>query len=382
MMRWVCGVLVVTGCSFSGPASHTSPLPDGGAADGLPRTCQWSYTPAHFDPCNLDFAPAPVFEAQAAYVVDTDESVLIGPDGAEPIELNDEGQGDGVVMAIWAVVDFDFTGATLRVEGASALVIASDNELIVRGDIDLVGGGDKPAAGADHVTACGPVDLPIRGSTGVGAGGGGGAGAATSSGAAGQASTSGAGGAAGAKLSVLTIRGGCSGGASGTDGAAGGPGGGGIHLAARTLVRIDADVNAGGGGGLPGGGAAVAAGGGGGGSGGTISLEAPRVELSSVTRLAANGGGGGSGSSAGGIAGESGQAGRIDGMVAAGGIPPVGGQPGGSGGAGAIPPTTTPGAAVAGGGGGGAPGRIVVRAAAFDNLAPVVSPAPQLPPLE
>ena len=382
-MRWVCGALVAAGCSFSGPpagVSNTGGESDGGL-DGLPRTCDWTYAPAHFDPCDLEFAPAPVFTSGAAYRIDTDSAMLLGPNNeSTPLELEEKGQGDGVVVAIWAVTSLDFTGSSLRAEGTRSLLIAADGDLVVRGNIDISGNTGAQAAGADHVTAC----VGSTGGTGQGTAGGGGAGA-EEVGAAGQSATTGAGGEAGAAVGLLTIRGGCRGGTGGAGGGAGGPGGGGLHLAARSLVRVDGDIDAGGAGGAPGleSGEGSGSGGGGGGSGGKISLEAPRVELSSVTRLIAGGGGGGGGASIDGIDGMPGKDAPIDGSPAPGGAGGGAAGAGGNGGAGDAAATTAVGVSVGGGGGGGgAVGRIIVRAETLENVAAVISPALREAPFE
>jgi hypothetical protein len=373
---WVLGALA--GCSFNAPSSLSGGDNDAGDnGDGLPRSCDWSYEPLRFDPCELIYEEPPALEDGEDYLIDTDDKSIVNDGEFTRITLDDNGQGDGVVVAIWAVEELDFD-ANLRVQGNAALMIVSDRDLIVRGGIDLSGVGDAKAAGADHVTACvGASGTP--GSAGGGGGGGGGAGG-VASGAFGQPAASGPGGAAGGVFSLLTVRGGCAGGGGGADGGAGGAGGGALYLAARGMIRVDGVINVGGGGGAAG--VVAGSGGGGGGSGGQIGIEAPVVELSSVTRLAANGGGGGGGASSLGTAGTAGQPANIAGTPAIGG--PGGGAdggPGGSGGADAIAPATSPGiAGGGGGGGGGARGRILIRAETLTNNAALISPAPVLAP--
>jgi hypothetical protein len=220
-------------------------------------------------------------------------------------------------------------GATLKLTGTHSVVIASATTLQIDGVVEarpmdrtgnICPGTTSvaaPGGGAGGV-GCAPINGPNfqttpaspGGGLGGGAGGGGGGGHAGTGGA-GCANTGCAAG--GMTYSALAVDGGpfsggsggggagC-GGSHGTDpGTAGGPGGGAVRLVAAQSIAIGSGavsggINASGCGGGPGvyiygpGYSTPAAGGG---SGGTIVLEAPRVQLDSNAEILAAGAGGG-----------------------------------------------------------------------------------------
>ena len=257
------------------------------------------------------------------------------------------------------------SGVVVYASGTRPLLLLAHDTIDIEGRID-VGSHRTPSeqigASADDPRCA----TPTGGSDPVGGGGGAG-GSFTFFG--------GGGGAVGAipdgqpvpGTTPVDLHGGCSGGKGGdyqgSGGGAIGHSGGAVYLMAGTSITLgtDADLLANGEGG---GKAGTGAGGGGGGSGGMIVLDAPRIMLSTGTRVVAEGGGGGGGGDLGSGAG--------DGFDGAGPIAAIGGAAaspagtggpgsvasgGGNGGDGPIDPTTSTGG---GGGGGGASGHVIV----------------------
>ena len=257
----------------------------------------------------------------------------------------------------------------VRAVGARPLILAARATLEVRGHLD----------GSGHLAEPGPGAAPAGPSTGgigqhsvgdVCDSGGGGGGHASTGGAGGASSqcatTGGVGGAAATDSPAQRLVGGSSGG----DGVAevcevsrGGAGGGVLQLSAGTAVTVVGVVSAGGGGGRGGRTCGIddAGSGAGGGAGGTIFLQAPRIQVDGlVVAHGGGGGGGGNGFAGNGPIGDGTDGGNGDGALPApGGVAPASnGGSGGTGGTGTAAPT--PGQAVIhnGGGGGGAAGRV------------------------
>ncbi len=289
-------------------------------------------------------------------------------------------------------------GATVRIRGASPLIILSAGNVAIQGVIDVsagcangsnICGGPGGGNGSTHEdvasTGCAP------GSNGGGSNGpkpetGGGGGAFGSGGAAGgDANGSNPGGGGGTLpgtcpgQTLVPLVGGSAGGAGGESnfGGDGGGGGGSLQITSFTEIAIlgapggdVVGIRASGAGGR---GGEDSDGGGGGGSGGGILLEAPRIHIDQAT-LAANGGGGGGGGND--PDGRHGAYGPFSDVQAAGGSG-GGSRAGGSGGSLLGAPTKGVGGGDDTGGGGGGVGilRLNARAAYVTLGTVVISPA-------
>jgi hypothetical protein len=269
----------------------------------------------------------------------TSEGVVIRPAGAGDLSTRSVAAGIAYrqTSTNLAVITFRSltipVGATLKLFGTHAVVIASATTMQIDGVVEArpmdkngnvcptTAGIAAPGGGAGGV-GCAPIPGPsfqtTPASPGAGLGGGGGGTGAGAGG--GHAGTGGAGCTTstsceegGLEYSALAVDGGpfaggsggggagC-GGSHGTDpGSAGGPGGGAARFVAVQSIEIgggttSGGINASGCGGGPGvyiygpGYTTPAAGGG---SGGTIVLEAPRVQLDSNAEILAAGAGGG-----------------------------------------------------------------------------------------
>ncbi|MGE0547968.1 MAG: hypothetical protein AB7O24_00695 [Kofleriaceae bacterium] len=371
-----------------------------------PLGCADWYTPVHFDPCTLPMPSGPlVLSIAGTYVYNTTDATLRDPNGTvlPPPAERKQSTTAGNIRRIVSVDSFTINaGATLRVIGERALILASWSTIDIAGTIDVsssFGGGAGAGANPMGVSTTGAMtgcvthaaaSAPANQGGGGGGGGGGYHGVGGRGADANTDSNVGAGGTGGGAIAIVAtnLLGGCPGGAGGAGnhpGGVGGNGGGAVQLTARQAILVSGKINAGGSGGAGGVGAPDSdpagqgnGGGGGGGSGGTIGLEAPMITVNGV--LAANGGGGGGGADNG--TGGPGAAGGLLTTAAAGGQ--GGDGVNGQGGAGSSS-TSLVGAAGTGdpndggGGGGGAAGYIVLRGQNRNVAGGTFSPPAQLP---
>jgi len=368
--------------------SGVGPGRDAGPPDAPPDICLTWIPAAPFTPCDIapeDRGAELVLDQPGTYLYNTNSGELT-LDGGAPIEHAFQDIAGDTIHLLSAASFEVGAAATLRVQGAKPLLIASWGAIDVKGIIDASSSTASDSIGA----AANPTDCDdgsvggeggMEDNGGGGAGGGGFAGDGGGGGFGGMGNTNG--GPPGlAEDATINLRGGCPGGSGGlkTAGgvaAEGGAGGGAIAMSALTLISVTGKIQAGGAGG--GGGTEDQAGGGGGGSGGMVWLDAQEmVSVADAAVLAADGGGGGEGSGGPGTPGEAGVDGRSDGIVARGGT--TGGN-GGDGGQGSgdnevngedADPANTGG----GGGGGGAAGVIRVNGTLDQDPAAIVTPDP------
>jgi hypothetical protein len=295
MKRAVASLLVVMGCRFDLPDVVTDASGDVGT-EGAINCTPWNTRGGHVQGvCTT--SPEPRWQVSANVTYDTDTGMAI--DGASPRSFTLL-QGPYPRLRVISVEDFEVAqGATLRVIGASPLLVLSHSNILVAGTIDVSSktGESKPGAGGSRAscTAAGNG----QGTSEAGGGGGAGLGIGGMNGGIGdQNNAMNAGGTASSSVNRVgrTIFGGCRGGngGGGTAGGRGGEGGGALQLTSKVGITIAATgtIHAGGMGGR---GASGNGGGGGGGSGGVIGLDAPMVTTMAGSMLAANGGAGGIG---------------------------------------------------------------------------------------
>ncbi len=333
----------------------------------------WSYTPEHFDPCEIAPPSGSLVLTPGLWTYDTNSGALTDPnlDATFPASSL-MAQTDGPEARVLSADSIEVqAGAELRAAGKRPLIMVSWSTLEVDGILDVTSRPVIAGAGADP-TEC-PVATPGADSAdGAGGGGGGGFGSDGADGGAGLDGASAAGAHSDASGTPTAVRGGCAGARGGNaSGGQGGSGGGALQLTARQSIAIRNTLRAGGGGG---GGAQGGRGGGGGaGSGGFIGLQAPVVTLTEAAVLAANGGGGGGGCDN--HNANPGQEGQADAVAALGGEGEGQGEPGGPGAY--IDTAAGPGedSSRGGGGGGGGVGFVLVWADTFDaDDSAVVSP--------
>ncbi|HEY3356013.1 MAG TPA: hypothetical protein VGQ83_22360 [Polyangia bacterium] len=288
---------------------------DAAPADSTTSCTGWSYAPTNFDPCAPAIpAPQPLGIGAGLWTLDTDSGSLTQTGGGSitlATVLLPASSTDAAVRLVAASSLQVDAGATVRVTGARALILAVYGSASVAGTIDasaqIALSGYLPGPGGDDPLACagsgGGSGANATG-VGVGAGGGGGGGFGGTGGDGGDGQGGGHGphggkGAAGGVATIAPLRGGCPGGDGGNglglSGLQGGGGGGGgaIQISARDGLVIAGSLQAGGGGGF--GSLGGRGGAGGGGSGGAILLEAPTVIVQANASLCANGGAGGEG---------------------------------------------------------------------------------------
>ncbi len=381
--------LASSGCRVLVEIVESNPAADGGAGGADANNADanmdwgdsgmdchgWSFSPAHFDPCDLPVPTEDLVLRPGVWSYDTNSGALTDPEvnasfPASVLLAQDGGPQVRIVSVLSLTIE---DGAVLRATGKRPLVIVSWSDMTVAGTIDVSSTVDHVAAGANPTNCDDPMTLAgaddANGSSGGGGGGLGGDGGDGGDGNGGAA----VGGSGGNKISLPAyILGGCAGGhGGGLLGGAAGNGGGALHLAAQGMMTIDGLINAGGGGGNGSGG--MRSGGGGAGSGGFIDLQADSVSLGSTAVLVANGGGGGGGSDN--NAASPGEDGTTDDTAALGGAKEGMGADGGDGGY--LDSAAGPGsdATRGGGGGGGSIGFVVVHTSNLDDNAAVVSPA-------
>jgi hypothetical protein len=359
---------------------------------------------ARFTPCALG-QPQPALHLLAGgYTFDTtpNPAVLRADVGAMTIATTSlthdtPGQLSAVVLYLGGLtID---SGATVKVIGARAAIIAADGAMAISGTIDAgshmqitdasshTSANVQLGAGANENCGMSAGRVGAAAASTAGSGGGGGGGYYGDGGGGGPGDNNNApGGALGTNDDVpARVRGGCAGGSSGAAGvaavspstqasvSAGGAGGGAIHLWSSKAIKVSGAVLAGGAGGA-GSMQGAACGGGGGGSGGYIGLEAPSIELSGD--LSANGGGGGGGGLNASFA-SNGSDGRAGIDVASGGSGSSScGTAGAAGGAlglggGSVISVDSCG----GGGGGGGAGYILIWTPALSAMNATISPA-------
>jgi hypothetical protein len=249
----------------------------------------------------------------------------------------------------------------LEAFGSMSLVIAAWGRIEVNGSLRVDGFGDTPGPGANP-SSCNPG---ARGSDGVdNAGGASGAGGGANGGAGGNGGNGNADdptapGGDGGQIDAgrSGLQGGCPGGTGANAGGAGGNGGGAVALVALDNLLVRGNIEAVGRGGKAG--RNDRSGGGGGGAGGAIWLVGNGIELTSGSKISANGGGGGGGAEQFADGGD-GEKGRLDESAAQGGNSPAGGGDGGRGSSVSNPDGTGGGVSFAGGGGGGGGAGVIV----------------------
>lgn len=323
--------------------------------------------PANVEPSAIP-APCPVLDVAKNAALDTTVCAL--------------GACKGRVLAAGCVIAADglwiHDAATLRVSGASPLLLLIERQALIAGTLDAAAQGPipGPAGGAGGVAIAATTPQP-GGNPGGGlvckctdegaddcGGGGGGHGSAGADG--GKEGTCGGslGGSIHGSAALVPLSGG-GGGASGGNVSpnakalqgAGGGGGGALQISAQHSIRVDGVITAGGGGGKGGACPDSYCSGGGGGAGGAVLLEAPRIDGQGW--VAANGGGGGGGASQGNA--DHGADATTSNAPAAGGAGVGSGGDGGDGATGdasAAPGADGPTWSGAGGGGGGGAGRV------------------------
>lgn len=366
--------------------AKVGPTVDGAVDDAPSRdapiaaACQdWGQAPRHFDPCIISTPSAGVSLGPGDWRYNTTTGEWTTPVGdPAPTTVGELVTQAGANPAhLLSVESFVVeSGATLRVVGDAALIIASWSEIRIIGTISSESLRGEPGAGANPET-CAAAEP--GGSTAFCGGGGGGGGLSGLGGPGGDGeSTANLGGAGGQGLALPdALVGGCPGATSGSGSIGGvradpGEGGGALALAASSRVTIDGgQINVGGGGGA---GGSACSGGGGGGSGGILVLDAPTVSAINGAILAANGGGGGSGDDVLGVPGSAGQMGDTPALGGAGGNTGVGGR----GGAALVPAggegITTGGLEGGGGGGGGGVGYVAIHGQSYSQSDSTVSP--------
>ena len=338
-----------------------------------------SFASRHFDACMI---PAPSgdldLSMSGVYILDTTAASLTPPGGAA-MALPNRVTTSGLVVSVGRLRVA--SGATLRVLGSNALIVASWSTIQIDGIVDASSAGTPATKGAGaNPTSCANHPAVAGGDNGGGAGGGGGGGDQGAGGRGGNGDGA-AGGNGGTAITAPLLAGGCGGAAGGTGsspGGAGGDGGGAVQLTARMSATISATarIHAGGAGGKPGVQNSDGGGGGGGGAGGMVGIESPMLTIAAGAVLAANGGGGGQGGGANqGGAGGNGQPSTARAAGGSGGSGGVGGA--GSGVQGATP-VLAGGAGnldgAGGGGGGGGAGFITIKAATLSDTGAIYSP--------
>jgi len=334
----------------------------------------WSFSPAHFDPCDLPVPSQDLVLRPGMWSYDTNSGALTDPESNASFPagllLPQDGGPEIRVISVHSLTIEN--GAILRPTGKRPLVIVSWTDMTVSGTIDVSSAIDYAAAGANPTSCDGPATL--AGTSDANGSGGGGGGALAADGGGGGDGSDGAalGGVGGSQVSLPGyLLGGCPGGRGGGPlGGARGNGGGALHLAARGMMTIDGILNAGGSG--AGGSGGSRSGGGGAGSGGLVDLQADMVSLGSSAVLVANGGGGGGGSDN--NAASPGEDAHTDATAALGGTREGAGGDGGDGGYADSPAEDGQDATRGGGGGGGGVGFIVIHASNLDNSGAVISP--------
>lgn len=378
--------LAASGCGFAVPGFSVST--DGAASDGglvVDAAHGPAFVPAHVSPGAV--VPG-ASSLSGASDIDTEQLRI---DGAAPIPgivFKADPVNDG--WAVLSVHDFSVT-RDLLVHGRRALVVVAVGAIEVRATLHAGAQQRTPGPGGQF-TGEGPGSDGKSSNANDSGGGGAGHGTLGATGGASASSSNGEGGQGGIAYAT-ELAGGSGGGAgSGAVGGAipcpgnqgfslGGAGGGVVQLSAGTSLDVlfAGTIDAGGGGGRAGCKESASAGGGGG-SGGSLWLEAPKMNLAGS--ITANGGAGGSGGRANGTDSNDGQ----DGQDAPSSTTPArGGQStgmgsgaGGDGGVLGVAPATGD-KATNGGGGGGAVGRIVLRTRATSPITgatTVISPAP------
>jgi hypothetical protein len=288
-------------------------------------------------------------------LIDTDACI-----GGESVSIN------GTSACALAGTDVS-VGGLVRGEGSVPLVLVASGSLTIGSNalLDVSSSRANGRGAGANPPGCADVD---GGDSSGGGGGGAGGSFGTAGGAGGAGAT--AGGDAAPARTTTTLIGGCSGGDGGDGMGTGGPGGAGggaVYVLARTMLRIDGNIDASGaGGGAPN---TNKNGGGGGGAGGMIALWSGGTLL--VTgELYANGGGGAGGSES--VRGQDGRESPGADFAGSGGA--AGGNTG-DGGDGAIAlQTGAPGSAGSKGGGGGGGGVGVIRNVSGQTLGGKQSP--------
>ncbi|MBL9017052.1 MAG: hypothetical protein JNL83_22895, partial [Myxococcales bacterium] len=213
-----------------------------------------SFTSRHFDACMIPAPSGDLDLTSGIYTLDTTAASLTPPGGAA-VALPNRVTASGLVVSVGRL--HVAAGATLRVVGANALIVASWSRIEIEGTIDASSGGTPTTKGAGaNPTACATHAAVAGGNNSGGAGGGGGGGDQGAGGRGGNGDV-GAGGNGGTAIPAPLLAGGCGGAAGGTGssaGGAGGDGGGAVQLTARmgTTIAGTARIHAGGAGGKPG----------------------------------------------------------------------------------------------------------------------------------
>lgn len=354
-------------CRLPGMTAACTPTID------APGTC-WPYTASTIDPCAADFPPS------------------VGPlsvPAMRTIDTTSLGQNDGVpyLGGRYTVLHVDSVsiapGAVLTVTGARPLIIVSEGNVDIAGIITVQ---PTPSVPMD----CAVGSAAAAGPSGAG-GAGGGYGTPGGNGGAAVSSSSTSGGGITGDAMLDPLRPGCPGGRGGigTPGPTGaaGRGGGALQITSRTQILLTAGgtVAAGGGGGGGGFngttcvGTACTSGGGGGGTGGSILLEANRVEVRANGKVCAVGGGGGNGPQT--IAPIASGGAGADGNLCSGGMPGAVGNRGGRGADVAAAPgasgSSGSGNLESGAGGGGGLGRTRIRGIAVREVVGTTIPVAQ-----
>lgn len=341
-----------------------------------------AFTSRHFDACMIP-APSGDLDLTTPGVYTLDSSAAsITPPGGVAMALPNRVVASGLVVSVGRL--HVAAGATLRVVGANALIVASWGTIEIEGTVDASSGGTAVTKGAGaNPTSC-ATHAAMLGVSNAGGAGGGGGGGGQGAGGRGGVGDNGNGGLGGTAITAPLLAGGCAGATGGTGSSApgaGGDGGGAVQLTARVSITIaaTAKIHAGGAGGKPAGPSGDGGGGGGGGSGGMIGLEAPMVSATAGAILAANGGAGGEGGGNTGIAG-TGQNGQPSATAAT--CPNTGS--GGNGGVGSAGITLNGGVGgpdtSGGGGAGGGAGFITIKAGTNNATGATYSPAVTIVP--
>ena len=338
-----------------------------------------AFSSRHFDACTIP-APSGDLDLSMAgvYTLDTTAASLTPPGGAA-IALPNRVTASGLVVSVGRL--HVASGATLRVVGANALIVASWSSIEIEGTVDASSGGTAATKGAGANPASCAGHAAMAGGNNSGGAGGGGGGGDQGAGGRGGNGDGGAGGNGGTAITAPLLEGGCGGAAGGTGSSPGGPGGdggGAVQLTARvsTTIAGTARLHAGGAGGKPGVQNSDGGGGGGGGAGGMIGIESPMLTIASGAILAANGGGGGQGGGA--NAGTAGQNGQPSTARATGGNGGSGGIGGAGSGVQGAAPILAGGAGnpdgAGGGGGGGGAGFITIKSQTLADTGAIYSP--------
>lgn len=293
-------LLLVVGCSFSGPdgggGPDGGPGRDGDAEPDAPGPCvSWSSRAGHV-PMTCDLPAGPAWTVTSNTTFNTTNGTYT--EGAGPTGMEITQTGGGQIRVI-SVASFTVApSATLRVVGSRPLLVLSWSTINVAGIIDVssVRSGSMTSLGAGaNRMGCDTGDNG-QGNQDSGGGGGGGFHLGGGKGGNGDGGNTNGGPGGGSTPRPAIVVGGCRGGNGGSGSSAGqaGASGGAIQLTAKVSIQLTdtAQISAGGMGGQGGQGDG---GGGGGGAGGFIGLDAPTVTTISGALLASNGGGGGTG---------------------------------------------------------------------------------------